>query len=144
MKRTVVVDGSNVAFEEVSGGGKPKMSNLVKVRQELEERGFEPIVIVDASLYHTVDDPEQLDALINRSEIHQVPAGTDGDYWVLQTADNTDALVVSNDRFEPYQDQFAWIDERRIPFMIINGQVELYQPALEAISGDASSSVAAE
>jgi hypothetical protein len=144
MKRKVVVDGSNVAFEEVSGGGKPKISNLTKVRRGLEERGLEPTVFVDASLYHTVDDPEQLDALINRGEIHQVPAGTHADYWVLQTVDNTNALVASNDRFAPCQDKYVWIDERRVPFMSIDGQVELYEPALDAVSDDVTSSVAAK
>ena len=30
----VVIDGANVAYEEKSGGGKPKLSNLLKVRRE--------------------------------------------------------------------------------------------------------------
>jgi hypothetical protein len=73
-----------------------------------------------------------------------VPAGTHADYWVLQTVDNTNALVASNDRFAPYQHKYAWIDERRIPFMIIDGQVELCEPTLEAVSDDVTSSVAAK
>jgi hypothetical protein len=61
-----------------------------------------------------------------------VPAGTDADYWVLETAQRIDGLVVSNDRFQPYQDSYPWIEERRIPFMIIEGLVQLYEPAIEA------------
>jgi len=132
MGRKIVVDGSNVAFEEFSKGGTPKVSNLVAVRKHLEERGFHPMIIVDASLKHKVDDPDQLDALILSERIHQVPAGTDADYWVLETAQRIDGLVVSNDRFLPYQDAYPWIEERRIPFMIIESLVQLYEPAIDA------------
>ena len=132
MGRKIVVDGSNVAFEEFSKGGTPKVSNLVAVRKHLEERGFHPMITVDASLKHQVDDPDQLAALIISERIHQVPAGTDADYWVLETAQRIDGLVVSNDRFLPYQDSYPWIEERRIPFIIIEGLVQLYEPAIEA------------
>ena len=50
VRDVVVIDGANVAYEERSAGGKPKLSNLLKVKRELEERGFEAVVIVDASL----------------------------------------------------------------------------------------------
>lgn len=132
MGRKIVVDGSNVAFEEFSKGGTPNVSNLVAVRKHVEERGFHPMILVDASLKHKVDDPDQPDALVISERIHQVPAGTDADYWVLETALRIDALVVSNDRFQPYQDAYPWIEERRIPFMIIEGLVLLYEPAIEA------------
>ncbi|HBY96831.1 MAG: hypothetical protein M5U01_33540 [Ardenticatenaceae bacterium] len=60
-----------------------------------------------------------------------MPAETDADYFVLETAGREEALVVSNDQFEPYQDRFPWIEQRRVPLMIINGEVELYKPKLE-------------
>jgi hypothetical protein len=145
MGRKIVVDGSNVAFEEFSKGGTPKVSNLVAVRKHLEERGFHPMIIVDASLKHKVDDPDQLEALIFNERIHQVPAGTDADYWVLETAQRIDGLVVSNDRFLPYHDAYPWIEERRIPFMISEGLVQLYEPAIEAfLQAAAAQAVAAE
>ena len=90
------------------------------------------MILVDARLKHKVDDPDQLGALVINERIHQVPAGTDADYWVLETALRIDVLVVSNDRFQPYQDAYPWIEERRIPFMIIEGLVQLYEPAIEA------------
>ncbi|MBX6342575.1 MAG: Zc3h12a-like ribonuclease, partial [Thermomicrobiaceae bacterium] len=68
-EKVAVVDGSNVAYEEQTKGGKPKVSNLVAVRRALEERGYHPIVIVDASLHHVVDDPPQLEALLDRQEV---------------------------------------------------------------------------
>jgi hypothetical protein len=130
-RRDIVVDGANVAFEELTKDGKPKVSNLVAVRRALEDRGFDPIIFVDASLRHEIDDPRQLESLIDRQIVRQVPAGTDADYFVLMTAEQQHAQVVSNDRYGPYHDEFPWIDKRRVPVMIVEGQVQLYEPKLE-------------
>ena len=126
VKRMVVIDGANVAYEERSAGGKPKLSNLLKVRRELEERDFEAIIIVDASLKYDIDDQEQLEQLIRSQEVRQVPAGTDADYFIIQFADQLDARVVTNDRYRDYAEQYPWVTERRMPYMIVKGEVVLY------------------
>jgi hypothetical protein len=125
-KKTVVIDGANVAYEERSAGGKPKLSNLLKVRRELEERGFEPVIIVDASLKYDIDDQEQLETLIQSQQVRQVPAGTDADFFIIQFAHELDALMVTNDRYRDYADRYPWIPERRLPYMIVKGEVVLY------------------
>jgi hypothetical protein len=129
--KVIVVDGSNVAYEERSRQGQPKISNLVAVRKALQSKGYEPIIIVDAALRHQVDDPDQLEALFDSKTIQQAPADTDADYFVLAVADEHDAQVVSNDLFKPYHDRFPWIQDRRIPLMIVEGLVEFYEPRLE-------------
>ena len=126
-KKVVVIDGANVAYEERSAGGKPKLSNLLKVRRELEERGCEAVIIVDASLKYDIDDQEQLENLIRSQQVRQVPAGTDADYFIIQFADQLDALVVTNDRYKDYAGQYPWITERRLPYMIVKGEVVLYE-----------------
>lgn len=130
-KRQVVVDGANVAYEERSKSGTPRLANLVGLRKDLEDRGFAVIMIVDASLYHEIDDPDQLDALIDNGTIHQAPAGTEADYFVLKIADENNALVVSNDRFQQYQDEYPWIEKRRIPYMIVEHTIHLHEPDLQ-------------
>lgn len=125
-KNVVVIDGANVAYEERSAGGKPKLSNLLRVRGELEERGFEAVILVDASLKYDIDDQEQLEKLIQSQQVRQVPAGTDADYFIIQFAGQLDALIVTNDRYKDYADQYPWIPERRLPYMIVKGEVVLY------------------
>jgi hypothetical protein len=125
-KKMVVIDGANVAYEERSAGGKPKLSNLLKVRRELEERGCEAVIIVDASLKYDIDDQEQLETLIQSQQVRQVPAGTDADFFIIQFADQLDALMVTNDRYRDYAERFPWIPERRLPYMIVKGEVVLY------------------
>ena len=125
-KNMVVIDGANVAYEERSAGGKPKLSNLLKVRSELEERGQEAVIIVDASLKYDIDDSEQLEKLIQSQQVRQVPAGTDADYFIIQFAHELDALIVTNDRYRDYAQQYPWIPDRRLPYMIVKGEVVLY------------------
>ncbi|HEY0170002.1 MAG TPA: hypothetical protein VGB98_03045 [Pyrinomonadaceae bacterium] len=126
-RRMVVIDGANVAYEERSAGGKPKFSNLLKVRRELEERGFEPVILVDASLKYDIDDQEQLENLIRSQQVRQVPAGTDADFFIIQFSQELDALIVTNDRYKDYADQYPWVNERRLPYMIVKGEVVLYE-----------------
>jgi len=133
-QRVAVIDGANVAYAERSKKGQPKVSNIVAVRQAVQEREYEPVVIVDASLRYEVDDKQQLDALIEDQTVRQAPAGTDADYFVLEIAGEEEGIVISNDEFERYRDQYPWIEERRVPFMIVNGQVELYERKLESQS----------
>jgi hypothetical protein len=134
-KRTVVIDGANVAYEERSTGGKPKLSNLLKVRRELEERGQEAIIIIDASLKYDIDDAEQLETLIRSQQVRQVPAGTDADYFIIQFAHELDALIVTNDRYRDYAEQYPWVGERRLPYMIVKGEVVLYEENRESEGG---------
>jgi hypothetical protein len=129
--RMIVVDGANIAYELKTKKGNARVSNITAVKQALEEKGYQTLIIVDASLRHEIDDPDQLESLIDSQLIMQAPAGADADFFILETADREEAYVVSNDLFEPYQERYTWINERRIPFMIINGDVQLYLPKLE-------------
>jgi hypothetical protein len=129
-KPVVLIDGANIGHIEKSQDGKPKMSNIVGVCQALREKGFRPLVIVDASFRHEVDDPDQLEALLDNQEVYQAPAGTEADFFLLKTSEENGAMVVSNDNFSEFHDQYPWIEERRVPAMIINGEVILYEDKL--------------
>ena len=125
-----VVDGSNVAHEHRTPDGKPRVANLTAVCDALEAEGFDVTVIVDAALFHQVDDPAELDKLIDRGVIHQAPAGTDADYFILEYAGGARAIVVSNDRYRDRRDEYPWLEERRVPLMIIDGRVQLHEDEL--------------
>jgi hypothetical protein len=127
METLIVVDGANVAWSEQTRDGKPKVSNIVIMRRALEEEGYDPIIIIDASLRHDVDDPDQLEGLIDGQHVRQSPAGTEADYFLLMTAGQQNSKVVSNDTFESYRDDYPWIWERRMPYMIVEGKVQLYR-----------------
>lgn len=121
-----VVDGANVAYE--AAGGTPKVSHLVAMRKELEEQGFDPMVIVDASLRHEIDDPEHLEALIDEGKVLQAPADASADFFVLKIAEEKEGVVVSNDQFEPYLSRHPWVRERKIEYMVVGDEVHLHTP----------------
>lgn len=127
----IVVDGSNIAYLETTRDGKPRVDAIERVRKRLEELGYRPIVIVDAALWHQVDDPDGLNALIDKGVVHQAPAGTDADVFVLETARREHAKIVTDDRYRDHTDRFPHPDDMRSPVMIIDGLVEFYdlQPA---------------
>ncbi len=125
--KIAVVDGTKVAYEEKSKQGSPKVGNIVAVNQTLKLKGYEPIIIIDASLKHQIDDPEQLEVLIENGTLKQAPAGTDADYFLIRTAEEHDAVIVTNDLYQEYEGKHPWIKDRRLPLMIINGLVEIYE-----------------
>ena len=126
-KKIVIVDGSNVAYLELTTDGSPKDANLTAVRNELKERGYDPIIIVDASLRHEIDDPTQLESMIDSQQVRQAPAGTDADYFIVKMAEDHKAAIVSNDQYNDYRHKNPWLNDRRIPLMIVRGAVELHE-----------------
>jgi len=119
----VIVDGSNVAHS--TEGEKPKIANLIAVRDKLKDEGLDPIVMADAALRHQIDDATQYERMVESGAIRQVPAGTDADYFILSFARELNATIVSNDRFRDRLAQFPEVRERVIRFMIVNDEVVL-------------------
>ncbi len=118
-----LVDASNVAhFTE---GEKARLENIVLVCRKLQEEGIEPIVVADAALRHQIDDSDGYEQLVEDGKIHQAPAGTDADYFILAFARELDASVVSNDRFRDRAEAFPEARDRVIRYMIVADEVVL-------------------
>lgn len=94
VSRSAAIDGSNIAYLELSEAEDPKLSNILAVRKAAMQRGWEPTVIVDASLRYEIDDPQQLEKHLD-------------------------------DEYEQFQAEKPWVGSRRLPVMIVEGQVVL-------------------
>ena len=116
-----LIDGSNVAH--ATEGEPARLANILLVRDKLAEQGFEPIVVADAALRHQIDDAEEYERLVAEGTVHQAPAGTDADYFLLSFAKELDAALVSNDRFRDRSRQFASVRRQIIRFMILANEV---------------------
>jgi len=119
----VLVDGANVAHS--AEGEPPRVSHIIAVRDKLLEEGLKPIIVADAALRHRIDDPAAYERLVEAGEVHQAPAGTDADYFILSFARELDASIVSNDRFRDRMKQFPEARDRVIRFMIVQDEVVL-------------------
>jgi hypothetical protein len=108
----VVVDGSNFATE---GRVIPTLAQLDEaVRAFLEENpNAEMIVVADASFEHRVAAGERTrfkEAEL-AGEIVTPPAGAvgRGDAFILKIADRINGVVLSNDSFQEFHEEYPWL-----------------------------------
>jgi hypothetical protein len=121
--RVALVDASNVAHS--TEGEKPRLRNIELICYKLEDEGLEPVVVADAALRHQIDDTTRYEQLVVDGWIHQAPAGTDADYFILAFAREMEASIVSNDRFRDRQEAFPDARDRMIRYMILGDEVVL-------------------
>jgi hypothetical protein len=114
----VVVDGSNFATE---GRVTPSLAQLDEaVRAFMEEHpNAEVIVVADASFEHRVATNERahFKGAELAGEIVTPPAGAigRGDAFILKIADRIKGVVLSNDSFQEFHDEYPWLfDEGRL------------------------------
>jgi len=111
-RRPVVVDGSNLATE---GRSLPSLAQLDEaVRAWLAENPEdEVIVVVDASFGYRIDESERktFEDAEEAGEVVSPPAGAlgRGDGFLLRIADRVDACVLSNDSFQEFHGDYAWL-----------------------------------
>ena len=118
-----LVDASNVAhFGE---GESARVRQIELIRDKLLEEGYEPLIVADAALRHQGDDAEAYEGLVATGTVHQAPAGTDADYFILTFARELDAVVVSNDRFRDRLTSFPELRRRIVRYMILQEEVVL-------------------
>ena len=121
--RRAIIDASNVAhFGE---GGAARVRHIRLMCDKLAEEGYEPIVVADAALRHQVDDAEAYERLVEAGAVHQAPAGTDADYFILTFARELEAVIVSNDRFRDRLKSFPEVRRRLVRYMILADEVVL-------------------
>jgi hypothetical protein len=121
----VLVDASNVAHS--TEGGEARLRNIRLVEDKLRGEGLEPIIVADAALRHQIDDKTTYEKLIDEGRVHQAPAGTDADYFILSFAREMDARILTNDRFRDRVKDFPKERNRVIRYMIVDGEVVLEQ-----------------
>ena len=135
--KAVLVDGSNVAH--ATEGGEARLDNIQLVMRKLSDEGFNPLIVADAALRHQIDDKAAYEKLIDDGVVHQAPAGTDADYFILSFAREMGARILTNDRFRDRASEFADERDRIIRYMIVNGAVVLEHRTRRRNGGSPSS-----
>ncbi len=125
----VIVDGSNVAWDEKTRDGKAKLKNIKIAIKSLKEHGFKKIIVIaDAALRYQIDDLKGLDKMIRENKIKLIPARVKADQFIIRLAYDENAMILTNDMFKEYLDEVPWVVKRRIPFTIINEKIYLHPP----------------
>ncbi|MHA1446608.1 MAG: NYN domain-containing protein [Candidatus Heimdallarchaeaceae archaeon] len=122
-----MLDGSNIAWEEKNDSNKPQINNIESMINRLSRANFKKIITVaDAALRYQIDEQKRLDRLVREGAMKMLPARVDGDKFILRIAEEENAMIVSNDMFKEFRESTPWIDERRIPYTILDGEVYLH------------------
>jgi hypothetical protein len=68
-------------------------------------------VLVDASTFYKLNEPDQavLEQMEDHGELQRTPAKTEADPWILNWADENEALIISNDSYKKWQTQYPWL-----------------------------------
>jgi len=138
---TAILDGSNIAWEEKNVSNKPKIANVESMINRLSRANFKKIITVaDAALRYQIDEQKRLDQLVREGAIKMLPARVDGDKFILRLADEENAMIVSNDMFKEFREDAPWVDERRIPYTILEGEVYLHPTSASPLQDATKSS----
>lgn len=119
----IVVDGTNVIYWD----GDADLHSLVLVTDALCKRGLAPMIFLDASTRHHLQDPSLdqdgfADALgLPPAQIAICPAGTEADAFLIKYARAEGLPIVSNDRFGDRAQQVKTL--KRIKGVVANGKV---------------------
>ncbi|MCK0140774.1 hypothetical protein [Aliiroseovarius sp. F47248L] len=114
-EKRVVIDGSNVMHWK---DGEPSFDPLHDVISKLKLLGFTPGVMFDANAGHLLEGRYLDDAdmaarlLLPEDAVVVVEKGRPADPIILAAATNIGAIVVSNDRYRDWVDEFPEIQKQ--------------------------------
>lgn len=127
-KGTAILDVSNISRDN-SYGNKGLYRKVLEVERRIKaiNPDINIIRIADANLRYYLDDKDIYSYLERCNEVLEVSKGTSADIAILKTALRiSDAVIISNDRFNDFDDQFKEVKIRRVGFKFHNGEVFFY------------------
>ncbi len=115
-QKTLLVDITNILNLDKDEDGNIKVKNIAKVRDTVLDLGYTPKMWADASMRHHVDNKKQYEKLLEKKIIHQTPAGTKADIWILKITTQRNYKFLTNDLYRKYREEFGeeWISSNRL------------------------------
>jgi len=124
------VDLTNILYEDRDEDRNLQTNNVLRIRDLLISKGFDPRLVVDANTSHNVDDEKEFEKLEEINVFKKAPAGRKADWTVLMLAERNNCRFITNDLYRNYRDEFSkdWIEENRITLIFAEGQWLLEYP----------------
>ncbi|MHB0999635.1 MAG: NYN domain-containing protein [Armatimonadota bacterium] len=119
----VIVDGSNVAWHEC--GCKPKLQNIISIRNELRSTGYFPVYIyADAALTYQIDHVVEFQGMVDRGSVLCADGRSDADELIVSRAKIICCPVLTNDHMTDW-DPEGEVD--KLCFVINRFGVEIHE-----------------
>jgi len=109
--KIVIVDGNNIAYH-LTPNGEPLVKNLILAHSSLIQAGYRPVYVISSALFHAIKNIEALNTFMSTTEVIIAPRGMNDDLKIIQTAQERNADIISNDRFLDWIDRYPWIPDR--------------------------------
>ncbi|MDP3195968.1 hypothetical protein [Tabrizicola sp.] len=122
-RQTVLIDGSKVIYWL---DNTPQLAPLLQVVHDLSRRGLKPGVVFDANVGYKLMGKfmgeRDLSRLLSlpRDQILVVPKGQQADPFLLETARDLKARIVTNDRFRDWADRYPDVARSE---MLVTGEM---------------------
>jgi hypothetical protein len=126
-KEKAVIDACNILHLESPRQRKPSIKNIFAVMEAVRASGREPIIVLDRAMLSALGEPQELSTLLLSSCVISIPAGSDATRVVLEIAQENDAIIVSNDAYVDYWNEYPWVELCRLPVAVIDGAVRLLE-----------------
>jgi hypothetical protein len=133
-KQKAIVDGSNAAYLQAPREPRANIRNISAVAKAVEKSGRDPIIIFDPSIRSLLVDADEFEQLMSDPRVITVADGKDINQLILETAEKLDALIISNNTYIDYYEDYPWIEGRRIPVAMVDGSVLLLETKLKRAS----------
>jgi hypothetical protein len=141
---TVLVDGSNVIYWLDNS---PQLAPLLQVVHDLSRRGMKPGVVFDANIGYKLTGKfkgeRDLSRLLSlpKDQILVVPKGKQADPFLLETARDLKARIVTNDRYRDWIDRYP--DVAR-PDLLVTGEMRDGRVTLQGLEATESAKARAQ
>ena len=122
----------------------PQLAPLLQVVHDVSRRGLKPGVVFDANVGYKLTGKFMGERDLSRllslptDQILVVPKGTQADPFLLETARDLKARIVTNDRFRDWTDRYPDVakPERLVTGTMLGGQVRLSGFEAKVAAGD--------
>jgi Zc3h12a-like Ribonuclease NYN domain len=135
MKREkAIVDGSNAAYLQAPRERRPRLENISAIAVAVELSGRDPVIIMDPGIRSLVAETDELDSLLSDARTTILPDGKDIGRFVLETAERLNGVIVSNNTYAEFFEEYPWVEQRRIPVAVVNGAIMLLDTKMKRAS----------
>src|SRR5580765_7069822 len=110
-RETAVVDALNVAYLQAPRERRANLKNISAIVQAVEMSGRDPIIVIDPTIRSLVADTDELDRLLSDARLAILPDGMDMGRFVLETATELNAVIVSNNTYAEYYEDYPWVEQ---------------------------------